>query len=461
VAVTGGGPAISAARRRGALAVVTACVLFFSASQSSLIGASAALLRDLGATPAQYAWALSGNLVAAALVTPLAGRFGDMVGQRRVLALSVAVAVVGGIAGAVLPGIGAVIVARVLSGAAGGILPLGLGITRSLSQSRVAAVATTVSVGGGMGPVVGGVLTDAGTYRSLFAATAAALALSGVGILLLVPRTPPGAPSRPDVVGLLLLCPTVVLPLLLLSRGTAWGWTSPAVLGCLVAAAAAVVLFVRVERRTAAPLIQLDALRNRTVLLNSAATFALGAVSYAVLVMGIQLAQAPASVGGLDAGATEAGLWLLPGGLAAVLSAVLAARLPGLSPGTVLAAGGLLAGGGMAVFALTGGTVTYVVGSVLALAGVGITYAPMSTLAAGSAPAGRSGEALGINTLVRLVGSATGAQAVVLVTAPGPTGPGGFGGAALGFAFVSGFVVIVGCALARRRPSGETRSSER
>jgi hypothetical protein len=102
-----------------------------------------------------------------------------------------------------------------------------------------------------------------------------------------------------------------------------------------------------------------------------------------------------------------------------------------------------------------GGTARYLVGSVLALAGVGATYAPMSTLAAQSVPIGRTGEALGINTVIRLVGSATGAQAVVVLSAPDPDGPSSFGGAAIAFAGVSVFVVLVGCLLARRRQCGE------
>ncbi len=429
----------------------------FAASQSSLIGASASLLQDLGATPAQYAWALSGNLVATAVVTPLAGRLGDLVGNTRVFLGSVVVAVLGGVLAVVVPGIGAVVAARVLQGAGGGMLPLAVGIARQLWPDRLERgswLATCVSIGGAVGPAIGGVLSELGGYRNVFLTISTALAVSEGAVAATVPRSAASAPGRLDVLGVLLLSVLVVCPLLVLSQGGSWGWRSPQIGVVAALGVAALGAFVWHERRVAAPLISLDALRGRAVVLTSVATVAVGAVSYAALVMSVQLAQASPSVGGLGAGPTVAGLLLVPGSAAIAVCAAAGARITRLPDGAVMAAGGVLAVTGLVVFATTGGPITFVAGSVMASAGVGATFAPLSTFADASAADGRTAEAQGVNTLLRIVGSAIGGQvSIALLTASAvDTGEPRFGPAWLVFACVAALVVVAGVTLAARRP---------
>src|SRR5260370_25517139 len=65
-------------------------------------------------------WVLTGYLVAAAVLTPVMGRLGDMFGKRRMLVVALVLFGAGGAVAAVAPNVWIVVAARVLQGAAGG-----------------------------------------------------------------------------------------------------------------------------------------------------------------------------------------------------------------------------------------------------------------------------------------------------------------------------------------------------
>ena len=76
-----------------------------------------------------------------------------------------------------------------------------------------------------------------------------------LGIIFFVPESPIRTPGRVDLRGALLLAAWLVALLVPVSEGPTWGWTSARTIGLLVVAGALLVVWVRVEWRTKAPLV--------------------------------------------------------------------------------------------------------------------------------------------------------------------------------------------------------------
>jgi MFS family permease len=126
-------------------------------------------------------------------------------------------------------------------------------------------ISSIVAAGTLLGPVVGGLLTEAFGWRAIFLVNLPIGLLGAIGTFLFVPSDAGtgGGVRALDLPGAVLFAAAVTALLLGLGRGPASGWGSAEVVGLLVAAGAALGLFVLRERRTARPLIDLVLLRRR------------------------------------------------------------------------------------------------------------------------------------------------------------------------------------------------------
>src|SRR5690606_9836202 len=119
----------------------------------------------LDASREDTAWVVTSTLVAAAVMTPIAGRPGDMYGKRRMVLALLVVMVIGSVIAAMSPGIIGVIVGRTLQGAMTGVIPLGISILRDvLHENRVdaaiALISATLGVGGALGLPISALITE-------------------------------------------------------------------------------------------------------------------------------------------------------------------------------------------------------------------------------------------------------------------------------------------------------------
>ncbi|MEV0649594.1 MFS transporter [Phytomonospora sp. NPDC050363] len=253
------------------LAVV---LLAFAAVPMSISGAAVALPgigADLGASGAPLQWVMNAYNLTFASFTLVAGSTADLIGRRRVFVIGATVFAAGSLLSAAAPGIVLLDVARALSGiGAAGVFASGGAILATTfdgaARTRAfAALGSAAGLGLAMGPTLSGWLVGALGWRAAFGLNAAllTLALAFAGFL-----AESRARRRPrlDVPGAVLFVAGLGALVLGTVQGPEWGWSSPGVLALLAAGIASLVLFAVVQRRSAAPLLDLSLVRNRRFL---------------------------------------------------------------------------------------------------------------------------------------------------------------------------------------------------
>lgn len=412
--------------RQGALPVLGVAALSFSLGQTCVLPALPAMQGEFDADPQGVAWVVTAFLVTCAVVTPIAGRLGDMFGKRRVLLLALATMIAGSLVSAAGSSLELVVVGRVLAGVgSGGILPLCFGLVReALPPHRIGTgiglVSATSGAGAGLGLLLGGLVIDVASYRWIFVVVAAIGAIGAASAFVAVPESRQRAGGRVDVRGALVLGAGVALPLVAIAQGNRWGWTDPRTAALFAAGLAILWGWVLLERRTPAPLLEIATMLRPQVLITNVATLLTGFGMLGVFLLTPQLAQAPESTGyGAGTSATTAGLILVPGSIAMLLlgpvSGAIGARAGNKLP---LIAGCLLMSLGTVLLAAEHGSVAaLVVFGFIAIAGVGLAFAAMPNLIVAAVPPARTGEATGVNALIRMVGAALGAQVTAAILA--------------------------------------------
>ncbi|MET0998753.1 MAG: MFS transporter, partial [Marmoricola sp.] len=251
-------------------AVLTVAVASFALLQSLVIPVLGTLQEELDTDQATITWALTAYLLSASICTPLLGRLGDVYGKQRFLVITLCALSIGSLMAALSHSVGWLILARVVQGAGGGVLPLSFGIIRDefpreRMNGALSVVASLAAVGFGVGIVVAGPIVDLLGYHWLFWLPMIATGLAAVAALTLVPESPVRTPGRIPVLPALLLSAWLLALLLGLSQGNSWGWGSGRVLGLFGAALALAAAWIVVETRVPVPLIDMQMMRARGV----------------------------------------------------------------------------------------------------------------------------------------------------------------------------------------------------
>ncbi|GAA2215961.1 MFS transporter [Nonomuraea monospora] len=428
--------ATPAAGEARASIIVTALLLAslgVAIAQTIVVTALPVFGRQLGVPAGSAAWLLTAFMLSSGLATPIAGRVGDLFGHRTVMIAGLVALTAGSVVAGVsdlagsYPGL---LVGRVLQGLSGGVFPVAFGLARmSVPPGRlpgvVAALSAMFGVGGALGMVLAGPITGALGTSWLFWTTAAIAAAALFGTAFL-PGHEPHQGARLDLLGALLLSGTLVCLLLAISQGSAWGWASAAVWTLFAAAVALAALFVAAERRAAAPLIDLRLVYAPQLLPTHLATLVIGIGMFAAITLIPQFTQAPTSTGyGFGDSPSQTGLLMVPVALFMVVAAPLGTRIARLtSSRTVFQIGAVLAGVALAGLAFVHGErwAFYVCGATLGLA-YGLAFASLGALVVGVVEHHQTGAATGLNTILRTIGGAVGAQlAAAVITGSAPAG---------------------------------------
>ncbi|WP_308222050.1 MFS transporter [Janibacter melonis] len=127
----------------------------------------------LGTTATDATWVITATLLAAAVVTPVSGRLGDLYGKRPVMLGCTAMLVVGSVVCATASSVVPMIVGRAFQGAAMGLIPLGISVMRDLLPperlgSSIALMSASLGIGGALGLPAAAAVAEYGSWRGLF-----------------------------------------------------------------------------------------------------------------------------------------------------------------------------------------------------------------------------------------------------------------------------------------------------
>jgi predicted MFS family arabinose efflux permease len=287
----------------------------------------------------------------------------------------------------------------------------------------MSVVSSTLGVGGVAGLVTTGLLAGEGAdYRRPFWIGLAITVVAFVLCLRLLPRRAATASGRVDWWGAAVLGLGLSLLLLFVSQGNAWGWGSPAALGCLVGSVAVLGGWTVLQRRTAEPLVRPSMLTDRRTVVPNAVGLLAGVAMFASFLAVLQFVQSPPEVTGYGFGATvlEATvIYLLPGGIVGIVLAPFAGSvvtrfggLPTLVVGWTfgLAGFGLLTWFRSEAWAVIGA-------GLLTQVAVTITYAALPSLVVQAVHEDETGVANAVNSISRSVGQALGSALTVTLIA--------------------------------------------
>ena len=390
--------------------------LAFVLAQTTVIPALGDLQRELGASPSGIAWMVTAYLLVASIATPIFGRLGDMFGKHRLLAISLALFAVGSVVAGMADSLPLMIVGRGLQGLGGGVFPLSFGIIRDEFPKHkvptgIALLGAIAAIGSSIGLPLGGVLVDQASYHWIFWVAAIMGVLATLTTLFFVPASPVRTPGRVDLAGAAILGVGLTALLIGISRAADWGWDSAPTLGLTAVGLIVLVLFGLFERRTPQPLVNMRTFARRPVLTTNVSTVLIGSAMISTFMLVPQLAELPAG-SGFGLSAAEAGLLLAPGGLLSLLIAPIVGRIGERSGSkTPFLVGCLVTAGALLGMALAHDSVGLVIlWSCITSAGVGAAFAAIPNLIVSAVDEHATGEATGVNTVMRNIGSAVGAQ---------------------------------------------------
>lgn len=383
-----------------------------------------AIQSDLHASGAQLLWIANAYLLMLAALILVGGSLGDRKGRKKIFMIGIAFFLVASLGCGMSPSADILIVARLVQGIGGAMMiPGSLSIITALfgrnergkAIGTWSAVATMVTV---VGPVLGGVLADAGLWRGIFLINLP-LGITALAVLYLkVPE------SRDTSEGDGLDYPGAILAALGLAGITYGfitapdlGFADPRICGSLGGGLLALVGFVIVEARSPHPMMPLHLFTSSTFSgTNLMTLFLYGALSVAMFFLGLYLVQSRGY------SQTEAGLAFLPFAVQMILFSRLIGsisdrygpRLPLIIGPTVTGIGFLLIGlFGLETTPSTFWTTIFPGMTVFGM-GMAITVVPLTTAVMGAVAQEHAGTASGINNAVSRT---AGALAIAIIGA--------------------------------------------
>jgi EmrB/QacA subfamily drug resistance transporter len=407
--------------------LVLLCMASFIAVVDTTIVSIAlpSIRHSLGFSTSSLQWVLNAYALTFGGLLLLLGRVGDLYGRRRLF--TTGLMVFG--AGSLLCGLswdpGSLIVGRFLQGVgAAAFVPASLSLltimfTEESERSRAIGIyGAMAALGFVMGMVGGGLITELWGWRWVFLVNIPVVILTVIPSFRVLEESRQEQGSRQvDVYGALTITAGLILVIYALSNATERGWLSGATILAAVASACFLIAWVVIERRHETPLVPLNIVTERPVLVPNTAIAFQSMVGIAWLYLLTLYFQEV-----LDKGALATGLLFAPMTIASVIAAPVGGRLTSSVGIRATAASGLAlvaAGVGIMIVGLStdGAVVLVVAGMVIGEAGFMLSNVSLTVAATNSIGADRGGMAAGLlNTSIQL-GSGWGLGIVAAVVA--------------------------------------------
>ncbi len=373
--------------------------------------ATPAIGADFDAGLSSLQWTINAYTLALAGLLLLGGSLGDRYGRRRVFTIGVVWFAAASLLCAIAPSVEALIAARALQGVGAALLtPGSLAIIQASfhRDDRSAAIGAWSGFGGiaiAVGPLLGGYLVDAVSWRLIFLLNLPVSAAVVVVALRHVPETRDPAQARLDPLGAALAALGLAGLTYALIEGPGAGWGDPVILATLLGGIAALAAFVVSQRLGRHPMLPLEIFDSAQFTAANLVTFVVyAALGGAIFLLAIQLQEVVGYT------ALEAGLALVPMTIVMLLLSARAGRLSQrIGPRLPMTAGPLLAAAGLALMVRIGADAAYathVLPAILVFAlGLALTVAPLTATVLAAASDEHAGVASGVNNDVARIGS--------------------------------------------------------
>jgi len=460
---------LTAPRHRAfGLVVAAASVPMFMATLDNLVMTNAlpVLHRDLGASVEELQWFVNAYTLAFAGAILLASALGDRYGRRTVFAIGIAVFGIGSVFAALSTDPSQLIVARAVQGLGGaGIFPLSLALLSGgvAPERRPFAIGIWGGVSGlgvAVGPLVGGAIMEGWNWQAIFWLNVP-IAILAIPFALWALRNDRGARVRLDLLGAVMIAPSVVLLVHAIVRGNDDGWGSFGVIAELVAGMALLTGFVAWQARTSAPLVPMRLFRDRSFTVTNIAGFGFSFGTFGAIFLLIQYMQVVQGASPWEA-AVRTTPWTLAPMVIAPLAGLIAPRVGTrilMVVGLVMQATALI--WLTAILDLDTPYAAMIAPFVIAGVGMGLVFAPSATALLATLGIVDHAKASGVNSTVREIGLALGTAVLtaIFLGAGGELIPDLYVEAARPAVFVGGIVLVISAIAALWLPAGRSAQS--
>jgi EmrB/QacA subfamily drug resistance transporter len=402
-------------RRWGVLAILCVGVFMLLLDGTIVNIAIPDIMSSFDTSFSAVEWVMNAYLLVFAVLLITTGRFGDLYGRKLLFVMGVTLFTLSSLACGLAPGIGWLIGFRAVQGLGGAMMmPNTLSIVSNVfpPEERGKAMGFWGGVSGislALGPSLGGLLVDASSWRWIFFINVP------IGVILLVlalryvpESTDPTSVKQIDYAGVGLLTASMFCLTFALIEGQNYGWTSGLIVGLFAATIIGMTFFVLVQRRQRQPLMELGLFKNRTYTVTN-----LVALLMSFGMMGIFFLLPVFLQAILGYSAIKAGLVMTP--LAAVV--IVAAPTSGalsdrIGPKWLMFTGMLVTALGFyltrRVMVTDGSWPSLVAPFVVTGLGIGMVMPPMTSAVMGSVGPEKAGQASGVISSFRQIGSVLG-----------------------------------------------------
>jgi EmrB/QacA subfamily drug resistance transporter len=442
---------LSRARRLAVLAICCLSLLIVGLDTTIVNVALPSIHRELRASVSGLQWTIDAYTLVLASLLMLAGSTADRLGRRRIFQLGLVVFSLGSLLCGLAPSLGALVAARVLQAIGGSMLnPVAMSIIRNVFEDpreRAMAIGVWGAVFGlsaALGPVLGGALVDAFSWRAVFFVNVP-IGLLAIGLTALhVPESRAERPRHLDPVGQLLVIAGLAALTFAIIEGPRAGWTSAQTLGVFTVAGACLLLLIPYELRRREPLLDMRFFTSAPFSGASAIAVMTFCCMGGFLFLNTLYLQ---NVRGLSP--LQAGLYLLPMAAMIFIFAPVSGRIIGRS-GTrgpiVVAAATIVVGAAMLTRLSPTTPAGYLIAAyVLFGIGMGLVNPPITNTAVSGMPPAQAGVAAAVASTSRQVGMTLGVAIIGAVS-------GGTLGTAIGPSFARathpGWWIVVGLGVA-------------
>ncbi|MGN1045219.1 MAG: DHA2 family efflux MFS transporter permease subunit [Candidatus Methanomethylophilaceae archaeon] len=275
-----------------------------------------------------YSWMIAAYMLCETLMIPIAGKLSDLFGRKPLFLMGLGLFTSGSVAAGLSTDMNMLIVCRAIQGIGGGTLvPVTTATVADLyppeERGKMQGIMSAVfSIGSGIGPILGGYITEFIGWRWVFYIN---VPLAAIAFTLTIWKFPtPITSSKPsiDYIGISILTAFLLDVMLLIEGiGTKFGWLSVQSVAMSVAAIVLLTAFIAREKRAAEPVIAPHLIHNRTVVLSSVFAFLFG-----IAMMGALVYTSMFAVNVLGLTTLESGTYLIAMVLGMMITAVMSGR---------------------------------------------------------------------------------------------------------------------------------------